>query len=191
MSMNTFDPYTPVSTPETDLDTDLDGEDALDEQASAPFVAPESDGAASPSGRGAASRGMSRAAIRRIATKAQEVTETDERVVALAASILGSGTGLGEITTAIMAAPRGATAAITDLDLIVTADPLEAGIIATAMGRDRLRAVWGLLNALADSESNLPAAAPKAALAVVKAALTLDEVAQAEIAAVSALLKKN
>lgn len=161
-------------------DDDLDGLD-LDAPAAAPGTktAP------------AASRGLNRGAIRRIAAKAQEITETDERIVAIAATLLGTGTGLADLTTAVMAAPRSVTAPIGDLNMIATSEPMEAGINAGALGRTRLKAVWNLVSTLTGTSAALPAADGKAALAVAKAVFAIEGSAMAQIDAVSALLKKN
>ena len=141
---------------------------------------------------GAAKRGLDRGAIRRIAAKAQEIDETPKRIVEITASLLGSGTGLADLTTAIMAAPRGAAAPINDLNTVAEAHPMEAAVIAAAMGRDRIKALWALLAALgAGPKGNIPAATPKAAIAVARSVFDLDEVAKGEIEAVATLLKKN
>lgn len=135
--------------------------------------------------------GLNRAAIRRVAAKAEEVATTDERIIAVAASVLGTGTGLAEVTTAIMAAPRSITAPVNDLNMIATSDQMEAAINATALGRDRIKGVWNLLGALSGSTTPMPAANTKAALAVTRVVFDLDDIAKAEVDAVAALLKKN
>lgn len=136
-------------------------------------------------------RGLSRAAVRRIANKAQEISDTEPRIVEVASAVLGTGTGLSEMTVAIMTASRTVTAPINDLIMVSEADPMEAAVYAGALGRDRLRAVWGLLGSLNDSDTNLPASTPKAAIAVAKAVFALDDIAKAELAAVAELLKKS
>ncbi|GAB2733812.1 hypothetical protein [Nocardioides pakistanensis] len=151
------------------------------------------DGAATGTKQSApAKRGLDRGAIRRIAVKAQEVTETEETITGLAAHLLGCGTGLADLTTAIMSAPRSATAPISDLTTIAEADPMEAGVIAAEMGRDRIKAVWNLLAALgAGSSGAMPSANVKAAIAVAKAVFALDEDKKADLESVRALLRKN
>lgn len=173
-----------------DLDTDMPEDTEVDEapdEVDGADEAPETESKATTSTRG----GMSRAAIRRIASKAQEVSETDERIVEVTASILGTGTGLAEVTTAIMAAPRSVAAPVNDLTMVAQSDMMEAAINAAALGRDRLRAVWNLINALTGSSTAIPSANAKAALAVAKASFALDDVAKAEVEAVSELLRKN
>lgn len=163
-----------------DLDDDSDG-------------AGSGDGATGSAAQAAAvRRGLNRGAIRRIAAKAEEVTKTKERIVEIAASLLGCGTGLAEITTAIMAAPRTAQSPIADLKIVAEADAMEAATFAAGMGRDRVKAMWSLLAALgAGPNGNMPSALPKASIALAKSIFALDDIAKAEIEAVSTLLKKN
>lgn len=143
--------------------------------------------------KGSTSRGISRAQIRRIAAKAEDIIDADSRIVDIAAHLVGApSTGVADLTTAIMSASRSASQPISDLNAIAEADPMEAGILATALGRPRLKAVWALLAALnAGPKGNMPTADTKAALAAAKAVFALDDIAKAELETVAALLKKN
>lgn len=176
--------------PNDDPNDDATGYDESDADAD---LTPEQPVAAAPgAAAGAPRNGMNRAAIRRVASKAQEVSETDERIVGIAAHLLGSGTGLADLTTAIMSAPRSVTAPVNDLNAIAESDPMEAGVNAAAMGRDRIKAVWNLLAALGSgSTAPMPTANAKAAIAVAKAVFALDDSAKSDLSAVSALLRKN
>lgn len=144
-------------------------------------------------GRGKGGRSMSRAQIRRVAAKAQEVAEADDVTRRAAANLVGSGPGISELTTAIMAADRGSAQAISDLTQIAEMDdPMEAGVHATALERPRLRAVWSLLAALgAGPVGNIPNADVKAALTVAKSAQNLDDEVTAQLESVVELMKKH
>lgn len=172
---------------------DLTGDDLLDETGDGAYDETDTEESDGPAAKSSGSqRGLSRAQIRRIAAKAQEVAETEERVRSIAGSLVSSGTGIAELTTAIMAADRSVSQPIGDLTMIAESEPMEAGINAAALGRPRLKNVWALLAALdAGPKGNMPSADAKAALAVTKAIFALDEIAKAELASVVALLKKN
>jgi hypothetical protein len=140
------------------------------------------DGNASGSGRSAGSSHANKNLIRRVATKTVEVLAAGPAEVAVVVNLLGlsasmvpaggeslSGEAAASITTAIMTAPRSATAALSDLTSIATASGAEQGIVAMTMGRVRLRGVWSLLGSLGIKgfTSAVPGSDPKAALALV------------------------
>lgn len=140
----------------------------------------------------AATRGLTKSQVRRIAVKAAAVAEADQSVREVAATLLAVGTGIAELTTAIMTAPRTATQPINDLNLIASSDPMEAGVNATALGRPRLKNVWTLLAALgAGPAGNMPGSDAKAAISVARTALALSADLATHLGDVDDLLKKN
>lgn len=155
----------------------------------------EGEGSGSTSGgpKATAAR-ASRVQVRRVANKAQEVTEADAVTRSVAASLLGSSDGLADLTTAIMTAERGAAQPISDLHAIAEADPFEAAYVAGALGRDRMKAVWRLLAAFDCAPSvTMPASTPKAALELAKHVIKgLDFAAlSGDLTPVATLLRKN
>lgn len=176
-----------------DNDPDIDPEDALDgldEDAESP----EETGADQDSGdarQSAAARGVTRAQVRRIAVKAQEVAEADDETRALTAHLVGSGTGLADLVTAIMCAPRSTSGAVTDFRTIVESDMWDAGVKAHAMGRPRIRAVWALLVALGVELPEVPQTVQKAAPELAKAIFAHAESVTDSLEAALTLAKKS
>ncbi|MGL5827729.1 MAG: hypothetical protein ACRCYU_23415 [Nocardioides sp.] len=128
-------------------------------------------------------------AVRRIARKAQEVAEAPPEVVDIAARLLGCGTGIAELTTAICMG--GSTQVLADLERIAGSDPMEAAIIAVQLERSRLKAVWVLAASLSGRKAQaLPGGDGKAGLAVAKTVIKLGEAARARLAAATTLVKK-
>ena len=79
------------------------------------------------------------------------------------------------LTAEVMGAPRGAaTRAVTDLDRIAAADPMEAPIKVATLSRDRQRALWNLLASLGVVGSSPPLNEFKQALATAKAVFAVD-----------------
>jgi hypothetical protein len=188
MSESTFSAAETFYTPSV-LEPEVDGIDdvVIDENLD------ETDESSNGTTRAAVNRsGINRAAIRRIAVKAEEIANTDPRTVEVAAAVLGTGTGLAEMTTAIMSADRSISDPFKDVALIAESSPMAAGINAAALPRKRLRAVYTLLCSLdAGSKSAMPADQIKAALSVAEAIFALDDITKAEIEAVATLLKKS
>lgn len=151
---------------------------------------PNAGAGAQPQSGGAASQ---RRTFRRVLAKAQEVAEATPQAREIAASLLGCSTETQDLTLTIMCAERPPAHTIRDLDRILEAHPVEVATIATALGRDRLRAVWSLLEALGHAPANVfPAAPSKAGLALAKTTTTLDVVAvRNQLAGVTAMLKRS
>lgn len=135
---------------------------------------------------------ISRAATRRIASKAVEVSKADGAVVAVAAQLLGTSEDVVDVTVAINHADRSVSRPVADLSSIVEADPMEAGIIAATLERSRLRAVWNLLAALGvHNGSALNEADAKAALRVAKAVIDISSDQRALLDDAVALLRRS
>lgn len=133
-----------------------------------------------------------KALIRRVALKAQELLDAPTKHIAVAAHLLGSSVELPDLTTAIMTAPRSALNPLLDVKELGTMSPLEAGINVVAMGRPRIRGVWGLLaSAGVVSKASLPAADAKAAMAIVTAVDGLNDDALATFEGAAQLLRKS
>ncbi|MCC3299453.1 hypothetical protein [Arthrobacter caoxuetaonis] len=145
--------------------------------------------------RTAAKPASPKASFRRVAAKALEVNEASATTRAVAAVLTGSTEDVADLTAAIMTAPRGAAAALADLDEVIDAlatRPWEAGVIAASMDRTRLKAVWGLLHALEAVDTPAPPArADKAGLGVVRAANELGDEQKAELVTAAELLKRS
>ena len=133
-----------------------------------------------------------RALIRRVANKAEELTRTDPDRLSLIVAVLGgAGSGLADLTTSIMAASSKDTQAFGDAINVIDADPMEAGVIATALGKIRLRTLWRLFVAMNVVAGEAPASEPKAAIALVRAIRANDvDVLRAQIHSALELLKK-
>lgn len=145
--------------------------------------------------RAAARPASPKASFRRVAVKALEVDAASATTRAVAAVLTGSTEDVADLTAAIMTAPRGAAAALADLDEVIEAlatRPWEAGVIAASMDRARLKAVWGLLHALEAVDTPAPPArADKAGLGVVRAANELGDEQKAELVTAAELLKRS
>lgn len=170
------------------LDDDVVTHDEVDTTED-PSKAPAKGKSDAPRARGVVN--LTRVQIRRIAVKAEEVADAEPRLREIAAELVGSGSGLADLTTAIMAAEK-SVQPVADLTMIAESDPMEAGVNAGTLGRARLRAVWSLLRVLgAVGKTNLSTSDAKAAIAVAKGVFGLDDIAKAELDAAVALLKKN
>lgn len=189
--------YTPtvgVSDDVDDLDAllDVDQGDGDPEPEDDDVDEPEqtTDGPARAGGR---SRSTSnRALIRRVTNKAGELLDAPAERRATLARLLGSDTGVADLTYAVMTADRSAMAPVTDLTAIAEADQFAAGIVATAMGRTRMKAVWALLITLgADIPASVPASDAKAAMALAPAVHKLPQSVRDELAEVVALARKS
>ena len=96
------------------------------------------------------------------------------------------------LTAEVMGAPRGAaTRAVTDLDEIAAADPMEAPIKVATLGRDRQRALWNLLASLGVVGSSPPLNEFKQALATAKAVFAVDEATRRRLAGAVALARRQ
>ena len=108
--------------------------------------------------------------VRRSATKVLELQSADRGLLATAAAILSvNPENLVDLTVAIVTATGKDLQAVSDTKSILDADQLEAGVIATALGRGRLRQVWKLLGGLGVIAGELPSSDAKAAIALVRA----------------------
>lgn len=174
----------PAAAPEPEND-DLDGDEA-----------DEAEGADSGTGKvRTAKPASSKGAYRRVAAKALEVWEANDSTRVLAAALTGSTEDVADLTAAIMTAPRGSAGALTDLEEVLEAlesAPWEAGVIASALDRSRLKSVWAVLYALeAVDTATPPARADKASLGVVRAANSLRPEQKAELSTAAVLLKRS
>lgn len=142
--------------------------------------------------KGTGGRGLSRAQIRRIASKANEVVEADSRTTKIAAMLVSSSADLVALTTAIMSADRSTAQPIVDLNKISEASQMEMALYTNALGRSRMKALWSLLVELgADLKTNMPAGDVQAAIEIAKAVDALGDPERSDLAAVVALLKKS
>lgn len=133
-----------------------------------------------------------KALIRRVANKAAELATAPDARKATLAAMLGCTTELSDLTYTVMSSDRSAMAAAADLTAIAEEDNYSAALVATAMGRPRMRAVWALLLTL---KAGLPGTVPpsdvKAAIALAKACATLPSTTKDELSKVTALARKS
>jgi hypothetical protein len=141
--------------------------------------------------RTASSAGRDRTLIRRTVTKMVELSETDPVLLGRLSAIVGSTGSLADLVVAVMTATSKDTQPVTDARAILDADPFEAGVVATALGRVRLRQVWRFFVELGVVKGEAPASEPKAAIALVRALAASDtDRVRSDIEQALALLKK-
>jgi hypothetical protein len=188
----TTDSYTPAGDTDDGIDTDQDLDDLLDDE---PDTAADHDEAAPSSPHSPAARaksGANRGLIRRVANKAAELAAADAGLKETLASMLGCTTDLGDLTYAVMAADRTALAPAADLTAIAAEDAFSAATVATTQGRVRMRGVWSLLLTLgADLPATIPPSDAKAAIALARACLQLEQSAKDDLKNVVALARKS
>ena len=136
--------------------------------------------------------GRERVFARRIAVKALQVavaTEADRRTLA---GLLGCAADPVTLTSEMMAAPRGAaTRAITDLEEVAAADPMEAPIRVATLARERQRALWSLLVSLGAAPGSPQQNEFKQALATAKAVFAVDAATRRRLAGVVELARRS
>lgn len=194
--------YTPAGNADVD-DLDAALEQGLDEVADEDDIAdedideidetedePEADAARPAAGRTKAQ--VNRALIRRVANKAADLAAAPASRRDTLAQLLGAEDDLADLTYAVMTADRSALAPVADLNAIAEADPFAAGVVAAALGRPRMKAVWTLLQTLgADIAASVPPSDAKAAMALAPAVHKLPADVRAELAEVVALARKS
>lgn len=164
-------------------DEDLDEIDEVDDEPGA--------GAARPAA-GRTKAQVNRALIRRVANKAADLAAAPASRRDTLAQLLGAEDDLADLTYAVMTADRSALAPVADLNAIAEADPFAAGVVAAALGRPRMKAVWTLLQTLgADIAASVPPSDAKAAMALAPAVHKLPADVRAELAEVVALARKS
>lgn len=152
---------------------------------------PEAPETLEPAAKSTARPAPSKAVVKRIVAKVAEVTDAPEETRRVAAALLGCSTDVSELSVAILTAPRAALGPVHDLTAIGESDPMEAGVVAATMGKDRIKAVWSLLVALDVAKGTPPASIAKAAIALAKTVFALDEIVKCELEAAIALVKKS
>jgi hypothetical protein len=133
-----------------------------------------------------------RALIRKTVTKATAVGRAKPRIKELVADVLSPKpdvTDTAELTVAIMTADSAAVAPLADLVELAAMDPMEAGVTLMTVDRADLRSTWSLLTILDLAEGALPTVDAKAALAVARAAGTIEPGHTAELRAAVELAK--
>src|SRR6478735_7830613 len=136
--------------------------------------------------------GRERSFARRVAAKAMEIAAAPEPDRSTLAALLGCPADVVSLTAEVMGAPRGAaTRAVTDLDEIAAADPMEAPIKVATLGRDRQRALWNLLATLGVAGSTPPLNEFKQALATAKAVFPVDADTRRRLAGAVTLARRQ
>jgi hypothetical protein len=135
--------------------------------------------------------GRERSFARRVAAKAVEIAAAPEPDRTTLAGLLGGPAVVVTLTAEVLGAPRGAaTRAVSDLDLIAAADPMEAPIKVATLSRDRQRALWNLLASLGVAGSTPPLNEFKQALAAAKAVFAVDAETRKRLAGAVALARR-
>lgn len=177
------------------LDDGLDGPDDEETGAGAgDGDHDEADDPATPRTTGAArsKASVNRQLIRRVANKSAELAAAPEARRDTLGKLLGVEANLSDLTFAVMTADRSALAPVADLNAIAEADPFSAGVVAAALGRARMKAVWTLLQNLgADIPASIPPSDAKAAMALAPAVHRLPGNVRDELAQVVALARKS
>jgi hypothetical protein len=136
--------------------------------------------------------GRERSFARRVAAKAVEIAAAPEPDRKTLAGLLGCAADVVTLTAEVMCAPRGiATRAVTDLDGIAAADPMEAPIKAATLSRERQRALWSLLSSLGVAGSTPPPNEFKQALATAKAVFAVNADTRQQLAGAVTLARRQ
>lgn len=136
--------------------------------------------------------GRERSFARRVAAKAVQIAAAPEPDRVTLAGLLGCPADVVTLTAEVMGAPRGAgTRAVSDLDGIAAADPMEAPIKVATLSRDRQRALWNLLTSLGVAGSNPPLNEFKQALATAKAVFAVDADTRRRLAGAVTLARRQ
>jgi len=136
--------------------------------------------------------GRERSFARRVAAKAVEIAAAPEPDRTTLAGLLGCPADVVTLTAEVMGAPRGAaTRAVSDLDLIAAADPMEAPIKVATLSRERQRALWSLLASLGVAGSTPPLNEFKQALATAKAVFAVDAETRKRLAGAVTLARRQ
>lgn len=136
---------------------------------------------------------VNRQLIRRVANKSAELAAAPEARRETLGKLLGVEPNLSDLTFAVMTADRSALAPVADLNAIAEADPFSAGVVAAALGRPRMKAVWTLLQNLGAqlNPAVMPPSDAKAAMALAPAVHRLPGDVREELAQVVALARKS
>lgn len=123
-------------------------------------------------GKGRSTGRTSRASVRRIAEKAEELVDTDGATRQLVADLTGAAsTGIADLTTAIMEAKRTPVeAAVADLTIIQDGSIPEAVVHLVGMSKDELKSLHQLVSTFSDVDlpEKIPAKSTDAALVLVE-----------------------
>ena len=160
--------------PETVIDGDVDAVEPGDEPAPTETEPAQAEPPPAPAKRRSSSRSRSggKASVRRIADKAEQISDADEEIRDLAAELIGArSAGIADLTTAIMEAKKSPVqTAVADLAGVQSGSVPEATVHLVGMDRSSLTMLVALVGAL--SETDLPAKLPAKS---VDAALVLVE----------------
>ena len=133
-----------------------------------------------------------RSLIRRSIAKFEELYETHD--LGLLPVVFGIPvTDVTELTVAVLTATPKDLLVLTDAASVANADPVEAGIVAAALGRGRLRHVWKLFASIGTVSGDLPASDAKAAIALVHALVDggVGDLIRSRFNRTAELLRKN
>lgn len=136
--------------------------------------------------------GRERVFARRVAVKALELAAAAEADRRTLAGLIGCAADPVTLTAEVMAAPRGAaTRAVTDLEEVAAADPMEAPVRVATLPRERQRALWNLLVSLRAAPGGTQQNEFKQALATAKAVFAVDAATRRRLAGVVELARRS
>lgn len=141
----------------------------------------------------ASSKARDKTLVRKTVRKTLDVQTSESSVLGIAAQLLGKDSDdiEGIVTAILTGTSRKHLQPISDLKDLKASDPIEVSANATALGRERLKTIWSLLEDLGKAKGNLPAGVVQAAVQTSKAVVndvTDDELLTLE--SVTELLKK-
>lgn len=118
----------------------------------------------------AQSKGRDKTLIRRTVRKMLDVQGAEDDVRHVAASLLSKDEAdvEGLVVTILTGDSRKTNQPMSDLEDLMEADAIEMSANATALGKDRLKALWSLLGDLGKAEGSLPAGIAPAAIQIAK-----------------------
>ena len=136
-------------------------------------------------------RNNTRALVRRVAAKYEELATASPEHLELLSTALGITNNTIDLTAAVISGSRSGIAPLTDvLALSEPADPYDLIVAAMSLGRNRIKCVWGILAQFGLVTGAAPSSDPKAGVAIAKAIGSIGADVIDEITAVVALAKK-
>lgn len=175
------------------IDIDLSGTDGGTDDESSESTPATDNGAARPAKATApaakpASLKAQKPLLRRIAKKTVEISAAPKARRALLAGLLGCDDDVVELTVAALSGAAPASTA--DLFALATAEPMQAGMMAAEIAGDknRMKALWSLLELLSLTTKSQPAKVNEAGLEAATAAHGMSSSVRSDLNAALALL---
>lgn len=155
-------PSTPATEPEIDDDTQ-------DEYDSTPKPHAEAASDFSPRRRRRSTTDLSKATIRRVLAKADEIAAADESTVDLLSATLGTGKDPADLIAAIFSATKRDFAVLDDAKALLSKNKHEVAIEFLTLKSDQRRSMWAVLASFDLVPDSMPGVDAQAAMTVVEA----------------------